>query len=78
MSDNDFMLHVICTLPKEYKSVLTDLENRLMAESSEKRAIELHQLNALFKRLHSKKEEVEEEKTLAAIKKQVEEKVLAV
>ena len=61
--------------------MLADLENRLMAECNEKLTIELmHQkLNACFKRLQCKKEKVEEkEKALAAIKKQIEEKALAV
>ena len=48
MSDDDYMLHVMGNLPKEYEAVLIDLENRLMAESSKKLTIELmHQkLNA--------------------------------
>ena len=43
--------------------MLTDLENRLMAESDENLTIEfVHQkFNTHFKRLQSKKEEVEEE-----------------
>ena len=33
MSDDNFMLHVMGNLPKEYEAVFTDLENRLMANS---------------------------------------------
>ena len=41
MSDDDFMLHILGNLPKEYEAVLIDLENILMADSSEKFTIEL-------------------------------------
>ena len=53
MSDDDFMLHVMGNLPKECEAMLMDLENRLLAETSEKLSIELMQqkLNAHFKRL---------------------------
>ena len=64
MSDDDFMLHIMDNLHKEYEAVLTDIEHRLMTESSEKCTTELmHQkLNACFKRLQSKKEVEEGEK----------------
>ena len=75
MSDDDFMLLIMSNLPEEYEAVLTDVENRLILESGEKITIELisQQLNAPFKTLQSKKDEVkEEEKALAAIKKHIE------
>ena len=64
MSDDDFMLPIMCNLPKEYKAVLTDLETWLMSEIGEKLTIDLmHQkLNAHFKRLQSKKKKLTKKK----------------
>ena len=79
MSNDDFMLHIMGNLPKEYETVVTNTE--LMVESGEKLTIELmyQSLNAHLKNLQSNKEEVEEEEqALAAIEKQGEEKALAV
>ena len=41
MSDDDFMLHIIGNLSEEYEAVLTDLENRLMAESGKNSLLNL-------------------------------------
>ena len=53
ISVDDFMLHIMGSLPKEYKAVVTNLENRLMTESGKKLPIEfMHQmLNACFNSL---------------------------
>ena len=56
MTSEDFMLHVMGTLPEECEAVLANLENRLIAENSNKLIIKvMHQkLNAHFKRLDEK------------------------
>ena len=41
MPDDDFMLHMMGNFPEENEAVLTDLKNRLVAESSDKLTIEL-------------------------------------
>ena len=41
LQDKDFMLHVMGNLPREFDTVLADLENRLMAECIEKLIIDL-------------------------------------
>ena len=79
MSDDNFMLHIMGNLPEKCETVLTDLENRLMTESSDKLTICMHQkLNAHFKRLENKREEdAEEEKALSEIQKRLNEKVMS-
>ena len=41
VSENDFMLQIMGNLPDEYDAMLTDLENRLKAESSKKLTIDI-------------------------------------
>ena len=41
MSDDDFILHIMGNLSKGYDAVLTNLENKLIADSSQDLTIEL-------------------------------------
>ena len=69
MSDDDFRLHVMGNLTKEYKASLIDVENCFYKTESENLTIKvMHQkLNARYKRMEAKREEVEEEEKVLVI-----------
>ena len=73
VSDEDFMIHVLNNLPKEYDVILNGLENCLMATGDDALTIDLicKKLNCKYKKIKSKKEEkTEKEKVLGAYYKQ--------
>ena len=73
MSDKDFMIHVLNTLPKEYDVIINGLENCLTATGDDALTIDLirKNLNHGYKKVKCKKEEkTEKEKALGAYYKQ--------
>ena len=73
VSDEDFMIHVLNNLPKEYDVILDGLENRLTATRENALTIDsiCEKLNHRYEKIKSEKEEKnEEEKALKAYNKQ--------
>ena len=66
VSDEDFMIHILNNLPKEYDVILNGFENCLMATRENALTIDsiCKKLNHRYKKMKSKKEEKnEKEKT---------------
>ena len=73
VSGEDFMIHVLNNLPKEYDIILDGLENHLMAIGDDALTIDsiCKKLNHRYEKFKSKKEEkTEKEKALGAYNKQ--------
>ena len=76
MTDDDIVLHVVGILPKEYEATLINLDNCFSTSGSDKLIIEI--MHQRYKWMQNKWVWIEEEeKVLAAIEKQVEEKTMA-